>query len=105
MKLPKSIKIANHTFKIVQMKKDIASLKRRFGECDCDNLEIRVAVHHKDSHVYETLIHEIFHAIYWSYNIKENDDEERTVTAFGIGWSQVLNTNKSLRKFIKSESK
>lgn len=49
----------------------------------------------------DTLIHEIFHAIFFTYGIEEDDNEERTVAALGTAWVQVLRDNPELRKYIE----
>jgi len=103
MKLPKKIKIANHVYKIVAWSDEIAFAKSRFGECDCLALEIRIQTNNIKSLVSETLVHEIMHAIYWSYNIKVEDDEERIVGTMAVGMSQVLQDNKMLRNFLLSK--
>lgn len=99
-KLPKQLKIANHNFKIIDWHVDIADAKGRFGECSYDDLEIKISTKFKESHIRETLVHELMHAIFWAYNIKAEDNEERTVTSMAVGWTQVLQDNKNLRKFL-----
>ena len=105
MKLPKKVKIANHIFNIIDWHPDIASAKQRFGECDCDQLTIRVSTIFPDSHVKETLLHEINHAIFWAYNIKSKDNEERIVTMVSVGLSQVLQDNPKIHKFLSITDK
>lgn len=50
----------------------------------------------------ETLLHEVMHAIYWAYGIKQGDDEERTVTAMTVGLMQVWRDNPKLIDWINS---
>lgn len=48
----------------------------------------------------ETLIHEITHAIYHAYVVKDGDDEERTVTTLARGWAQVYYDNPDLLRWM-----
>ena len=100
MKLPKTIKIANHVFNVAEWNSNEASAHGRFGECDCNTLSIRISTAHPDSHIRETLMHEILHAIFWSYGVKDIDDEERTITGLAVGLSQVWQDNPKLYKQI-----
>ena len=48
-----------------------------------------------------TLIHELFHAIFYVYNIEEKDEEERVVNTFANGWHQVLSDNPAMLNYLK----
>lgn len=49
----------------------------------------------------DTLLHEIGHAIYWTYGINDKDNEERIVSTFATGWVQVYQDNPWLMNWIK----
>jgi len=100
MKLPLNIKVANHVFTVEEWNTNVANANGRFGECDCNELIIRIATGHKKSHISETLMHEIMHAIFWSYGLKAEDDEERTITGLAAGLSQVFQDNPQLYEKI-----
>jgi len=48
----------------------------------------------------DTLLHEILHAIFWAYHIKETDCEERTVSILGTAWAQIYRDNPWLLAWI-----
>lgn len=53
----------------------------------------------------ETVIHEITHAIYNSYVIRGEDDEERTVSTLAKGWAQVYHDNPALLRWMSKAIK
>lgn len=51
-------------------------------------------------HVIDTVLHEIMHAIFWAYLLREADDEERTVGTLATGWTQVYRDNPGLVRWL-----
>jgi hypothetical protein len=49
----------------------------------------------------ETLLHEISHVVWWVYNLKDEDDEERTVHTMATGLTQVFRDNPKVLEYIK----
>lgn len=49
----------------------------------------------------DTLLHEINHAIFFAYHMREEDKEERTVGMFATGWTQVYRDNPWLLDWIR----
>lgn len=104
MKLPSKVRIAGLDYKITPC--DYVYHKRRYAEFDATGREIRIDGNPNNHYnVLDTLLHEIMHGIYWGYNIKDEDEEERTVTAMATGLSQVLLDNPDLVKWIVRETK
>jgi hypothetical protein len=52
--------------------------------------------------IVDTVLHEINHAIFWAYLLRDNDDEERTVATIATGWTQVFRDNPALLAWIGS---
>lgn len=48
----------------------------------------------------DTMLHEISHAIYWAYHIRDTDGEERTVSIMGTAWMQVFRDNPAILEWI-----
>lgn len=46
------------------------------------------------------IIHEIFHGIFDAWELRATDEEERTVSAFANGWTQVLRDNPALVRWL-----
>jgi len=100
MKLPKKIKIANHVYTIEEWEPDLALATGCFGLCQNNELNIKISTDYSQSQIKETLLHEVLHAINWTYHIEEGDCEERTVTAMASALSQVFQDNKEFREFL-----
>jgi len=105
MKLPKNVKIANHIFKITEWHSGEANASNKFGQCDCNELTIKISTDHADSHTKETLLHETLHGIFWSYGLRDGDNQERIVTTLAAGLMQVFQDNKEVYKFLNGEQK
>jgi len=99
---PKSVKVANHIIKIIEWTDKEANAQNQFGEFSGNELIIRINTELHQSLIIETLWHEILHAIYWSYNIKDDDKEERTITVFATGISQVMSDNPKVNLFLNT---
>ena len=52
-----------------------------------------------------TLLHEIFHAVWWERNIKAKDGEERIVDSLSSGFAQVWRDNPELVEYLRSALK
>ena len=48
----------------------------------------------------DTLLHEIFHAIFWAYGIEDKDEEERTVSTMATGWAAFLRDNPAFNTWM-----
>lgn len=104
MKLPKSVRVAHMDFEIVEWKTPAANASHKWGEFSVQEQLIRVQV--RDRQFWEvvcTLLHEIGHAIFWAYEIREGDKEERIVGVFATGWTQIYRDNPELIAFIESK--
>jgi hypothetical protein len=99
LNIPSHVKIGAHTYTIYQMDALWGSENARHGECIPDKLEINICMGSCYSIIYETLIHEIMHAIY-APALESGDSEERIVNAMGVGFTQVLTDNPKLLNFI-----
>ena len=101
MKIPKTIKIGAHTYKISHRDEDGES-DSRFGHCFPRNLVIYIDQRVPQSQQEETLIHEVAHAIADQIRAFPNtdngrEDEERVVQGLGHGIYQVLKDNDLLK--------
>jgi hypothetical protein len=104
MSLPSCIKVGGFDYKVYE-RGDFVKTQGQFGQCDNDVGVILVGTDLTKAMQVNTLIHEIFHAIYYVYNIEEKDEEERVVNTFANGWHQVLSDNPSLVNYVKRMTK
>jgi hypothetical protein len=92
--LPRSISVGPFDFKIERLSAQRAMGQSRFGEFSgCEGhiaiqLDMPCAVK-----AAETFLHELGHAIFWTFGIEDEDKEERTVNLFSTGWTQVFRDN------------
>ncbi len=100
--LPEKIKIAGTDWTIESKPMDsMEKYHGTFGLTYSMQSKIIIVITGNNHADVDTLLHEIFHAIFFTYGIQEDDDEERTVAALGTAWVQVLRDNPELRKYIE----
>jgi|ETNvirnome_2_130_1030620.scaffolds.fasta_scaffold04992_2 hypothetical protein len=51
----------------------------------------------------DTMLHEIGHAICWTYGIEDGDEEERVVGTMMTGLGQVFRDNRSLLRWMQEQ--
>jgi hypothetical protein len=99
--LPASIRVGPFDFGIEKLCAQRAMDKDYFGEFSpCQGrlalqLDMPSAVKAAD-----TLLHEAGHAIYWTYGLADEDDEERVVGTFATAWAQVFRDNGWMLEWI-----
>lgn len=110
--LPKQIRIAGKLVRFQYISKETSTELGVWGEFRPDELVILVCNEAPASEFLDTLLHEVFHAIAYIWNIQEGDDEERLVRVLGTAWQAVLVDNEhfyrhigKLAKHIREEMK
>jgi len=100
MKLPKKIKVGPFNVTCVVVPRMVEN-EGVWGKYDHLRYRLRISDGHPDDvALLDTVLHELFHAIYHVYNIKDDDEEERTVHTLATGFTQVLLDNPQLVKYI-----
>ncbi len=102
MKLPVSVvKVGGFDFAIEYMNLHEAAASRRYGECSTIEQLLRFQQEMPSRFkAVDTVLHEIFHAIYWTFGIEDEDKEERIVSALGSAMMQVHRDNPWLAVWI-----
>ena len=99
---PTSIKIGPHYFKIERWEHTASTTHQQYGQCSVSEKTLRVDRMLEGTwHWLETMIHEINHAVYWVYDIEDEDKEERVVAAFSTAWTSIYQDNPELVTFIR----
>lgn len=98
--LPASIRVAAFDFAVVPWHPMSSAASRRYGEFSAMEGVIRVDPQAGNVKTCDTLLHEIGHAIWWAYNIQDEDKEERVVATTATAWTQILRDNPDLLRFI-----
>ena len=70
------------------------------GQTDFENLTVRLNAGSLPPVKSCTLLHEILHVIWDDASLKDEDGEERVITALANGLSQVIRDNPDVIKFI-----
>ncbi len=98
--LPASVKVGWKTFAIESWPPHEAHENRRYGETRHQTRKIMVITDYGALQAAETLIHEILHTIYDIWDIKDEDDEERTVHSIAAGLASVGHNNPEVFAWI-----
>lgn len=100
MKIPTKIKIAGFTYKVTNNKK-IADHSSSFATTVNSQQEINVGKGFPIQKQEQTFLHEILHAVWFCYGLKEtgfdSKQEEHIVDALSNGLYQVLKDNRLLK--------
>lgn len=99
--LPEYVRIAGHTITIETFGIDTAKAGNLFAAYHSIDAKIVICADLDDKiAVLDSLIHEIGHAIWFLYGIRDEDNEEHTVNQMAIGWSQIWADNPDMVKFL-----
>jgi hypothetical protein len=72
----------------------------RWGDCDCGTAIIRIRVLDDNLLNVDTLIHEIFHAVWYETGSDDTETEEHAVSRLATGITKVFHHNPKLKAFI-----
>ena len=100
MKLPNKVRVACFDIEIEEWDHRNATADGNFGTFSCIELKIRIDTTCHPIMIAEVLQHEILHAIYWAYVIKDKDEEERIVSVMATALVQVYRDNPEIMKYI-----
>lgn len=100
--LPKIIKIGYQDIKVSEM--DFVDESQGVYRADQSEIRIREGLEAREK--LNTVLHEILHAIVYSYGLKndfkDDDEEEKVVNALGNGLTEAFIRNPELMEFIKN---
>ena len=105
IELPKLVKVAGFDITIVTWTPREAMSAHRYGEFSSIEETIRLDATMSDIKMVGTLIHELTHAIYWAYNIEDEDKEERVCCTMATAWTQIYRDNPLILSFITNKLK
>lgn len=98
MNPPPLIKVFAHTFEIRLCQDN--QMHGNVGFCESAELKIDINGSLPRSIQRETLMHELFHAIAYSTNLKKDNDEERWINCLSMGFFTVLQDNPELKTYL-----
>ena len=105
MKLPGKVKVGPYDIAIRKFPASDANEQRIFSDFSADGLRIRITEDLTPAKAADSLLHEILHAVFWVWNIKSGDKEERTVNTVATALTTVFRDNPKVAKWILNQSK
>lgn len=100
--LPKTIKVGPFIYKVIEAGQEWRENHEAHGLANVETLKIFIHLTGNNLFDLDTLIHEIFHAMYGVYKLSSSDDEERVVSSLSTALFMVLTDNPELRCLINS---
>ena len=98
--LPANVRVGPFDFRLEPWDTAAARAHACYGECSHTELRISFDAAMTDPVVLlDTIMHELTHAIFFVYDIKDEDAEERTVRLMATGWVQIYRDNPALLKW------
>lgn len=98
--LPKSVKISGFDIELIMIGTAEADERAIYGLFSSKESNIRIYHNGNKWKTLDTVIHELLHAVFWAYNIHDDDKEERTVSTVSVGLTQVFRDNPELVKWV-----
>lgn len=89
-----TINIAGISYTVEPFETDVD--RNLMGRLAYDTAQIYVRKDLPIDKKYETLLHEVLHAVYMNAGLQQGDDEEKIVTALSSGLYQFLKDNKDV---------
>lgn len=103
LQLPPSLRVGAYDFDIVKWDAVQAGSGNSFGEFNSARLEIGLCQDFPSAaKAAYTFLHEIMHAIWFTYGLNDKEEEERIVTLLSLGWTQVHADNPWLLGWVSS---
>jgi hypothetical protein len=100
LRLPMKIRIGAFEWFILTMSQDDSHRFEAVGHCVPDKLTIYILTDQPSPLVFETLLHEIAHAINWTVGIKDETHEEECVSRTIQPWLSLWRDNRELLSLL-----
>ncbi len=100
MKIPTSVRVSAFDIEIVEFTVHDGVDLERLGEFSAVQQRIRVDESLKPQKRLDTVLHEVNHAVYWAYNLDDDDEEERIVSTFATAWAQIYRDNPAFLQWV-----
>ena len=100
MKIPETIKVLSVDYIVKRPDKSWVDDAEARGNCDSNKQIINIPETGQVCQTLDTTVHEVFHAIYDSMQLTDEDKEEDYVSRMATGLITVLRDNPKFRKFV-----
>ena len=102
MNLPEYIKVGPYDISVRVISSELAARLKEDG--DFDGETIHIADGQRGPQLADTILHELLHAIYATFGLKDEDEEERIVSALATGLVGVLRDNREFARWLTDEA-
>jgi len=102
MNLPEYIKVGPYDISVRVISSELAARLKEDG--DFDGETIHIADGQRGPQLADTILHELLHAIYATFGLKDEDEEERIVSALATGLVGVLRDNPNFARWLTDEA-
>tara|TARA_R110002126_G_scaffold175915_2_gene324492 strand:- start:708 stop:1034 length:327 start_codon:yes stop_codon:yes gene_type:complete len=102
MTLPKHIKVGPFDFPVRPISQALG--RRLCEDGDFDGDTIHIAAGQRGPALADTVMHELLHAIFKTFALKDEDDEERIVSAIATALTGVFRDNQNFAPWINDEA-
>ena len=102
MTLPTHIKVGPFDFAVRPISRELGLRLREDG--DFDGESIHVTKGQRGPALADTVMHELLHDIFKTFALKDEDDEERIVSALATGLVGVLRDNPNFATWLTDEA-
>jgi len=99
-KRPESVRVADVQYAIIYTKKDYDLGDDAYGIILHEKCLIKILKTCPEDIVKHTVWHEVLHAIYYWYDIQDEDTEERVVSKVALGTYRTLLENPELMEYL-----
>ena len=101
-RMPRKLRIGPLDWTVATLTPAEQAGDNRIGVCEPSQQRIRIQENPSSTHsAVDTMLHELGHAIFWTYHVRVNDlAEEPIVCAFGTGLTQIFRDNPDLWAWI-----
>jgi len=101
IKIPDKIKILHKVYDIVERTSLTEQYQKdNYGQHDGINLRIEYMAHTLGSETVDTILHELFHAIYKLFGLDTKSSEEEVVTRMATGLTTLMKDNPEFFKVL-----
>lgn len=105
-RLPRRVRVGPFDFKIVIWSPHESHSTGNYGECSTQLATISICREFPTPQkAVDTFLHECLHAIFWAYDIKDEDVEERAVGILATALTALHRDNKWLAPWIEKTVK
>lgn len=99
--LPLTVRIGPYDFTVIKDGPLVSQSKGRWGECS--TVEQRLSIQAEmptPQKAVDTFFHEVMHAVFWAYNVADEDKEERIVGTLGTALTALHRDNPWLSSWV-----